>query len=491
MNDRALRRSAAAVLDRLGARIDPGAQLTALSIAERRLVADRPRPRDQRAAARARRADGVADRARRSATCTRCVRTLRDARRGRSSTSRTGFRRSSTSPTTSPCMRDGRMVVRVADREVDTQRADRAHHGRERGRAVAALATAAGGDRARRAAARRRADGLPGVVEDASFVLHAGDVLGIAGLVGAGRTELVRLIFGADRAASGQVLVRGRPVRIRGPRDAMRRGTRAAAGGPPQPGHRPHLLGAQEHHARDDAALPAQPAASRAEPSAGDPRRAPADRASRDQGRQPRASDPVTSRAATSRRWCWRSGSSRTRDVFIFDEPTHGIDVGAKAEIYRLMTGLAAAGQGVIFISSEFPELVGIVQPGARDAGGAAGGRVRGRRDHRERADRPLLCRLSGGGCRLVRRPNQPNACCVALTGLQEKAIDRSTKRLIGIHGRRRSMTKRVFAKPVLLAGVLLLTVAGAAPGPAAPPHPPASRPSPGRSTRRGSARRT
>ena len=46
-------------------------------------------------------------------------------------------------------------------------------------------------------------------------------------------------------------------------------------------------------------------------------------------------------------------------DVFIFDEPTHGIDVGAKEEIYRLMTGLAAAGHGVIFISSEFPELVG------------------------------------------------------------------------------------------------------------------------------------
>jgi ABC-type sugar transport system ATPase subunit len=47
-------------------------------------------------------------------------------------------------------------------------------------------------------------------------------------------------------------------------------------------------------------------------------------------------------------------------DVFIFDEPTHGIDVGAKEEVYRLMTGLAARGKGVIFISSEFPELVGI-----------------------------------------------------------------------------------------------------------------------------------
>src|SRR6185312_15236390 len=65
---------------------------------------------------------------------------------------------------------------------------------------------------------------LPGIVEDASFTLRSGDLLGIAGLVGAGRTELVRLIFGADRATSGRVLVRGRQIRIRGPRDAMRAG---------------------------------------------------------------------------------------------------------------------------------------------------------------------------------------------------------------------------------------------------------------------------
>ena len=71
-----------------------------------------------------------------------------------------------------------------------------------------------------------RVEGLTqaGVVEDASFSLRAGDVLGIAGLVGAGRTELVRMIFGADPSTSGRVLVRGKPVRLRGPRDGMRAG---------------------------------------------------------------------------------------------------------------------------------------------------------------------------------------------------------------------------------------------------------------------------
>ena len=65
---------------------------------------------------------------------------------------------------------------------------------------------------------------LPGVVEHASFSVRAGDILGIAGLVGAGRTELVRLIFGADPHAAGQVFVRGVKRRIRGPRDAMAAG---------------------------------------------------------------------------------------------------------------------------------------------------------------------------------------------------------------------------------------------------------------------------
>src|SRR5581483_9227182 len=60
--------------------------------------------------------------------------------------------------------------------------------------------------------------------EEASFTVRAGDLLGIAGLVGAGRTELARLIFGADRFASGKVIVDGKPVKLRGPRDAMRAG---------------------------------------------------------------------------------------------------------------------------------------------------------------------------------------------------------------------------------------------------------------------------
>ena len=78
-------------------------------------------------------------------------------------------------------------------------------------------------------------------------------------------------------------------------------------------------------------------------------------------------------------------------DVFIFDEPTHGIDVGAKEEIYRLMAELAAAGKGVIFISSEFPELVGICNRVVVMREGRLVGEVEGDDDHRDGAGRALL----------------------------------------------------------------------------------------------------
>ena len=66
-----------------------------------------------------------------------------------------------------------------------------------------------------------------------------------------------------------------------------------------------------------------------------------------------------TSQVATSRRSCWPNGCSPTPDVLILDEPTRGIDVGAKYEIYTIVNDLVAAGKAVIFISSEMPELLG------------------------------------------------------------------------------------------------------------------------------------
>ena len=86
-------------------------------------------------------------------------------------------------------------------------------------------------------------------------------------------------------------------------------------------------------------------------------------------------------------------------EVLIFDEPTHGIDVGAKEEVYRLMVDLAVAGKGVVFISSEFPELVGVCNRVVVMREGRTRGRVRGSRGERVGPRRELL--------RSVRKPSQ------------------------------------------------------------------------------------
>jgi ABC-type sugar transport system ATPase subunit len=201
--------------------------------------------------------------------------------------------------------------------------------------------------------------GRRGVVEDASLVVQAGDVLGIAGLVGAGRTELVRMIFGADRATSGRVLVQGHPVKIRGPRDAMRAGIvllpedRRSQGTVHTFSVRKNITLPTLRHFRLGRSLPM--------PSLARERRASQSLIERLEIKVPDLESPIRNLSGGNQqkvvlaKWL-ESGAN----VLIFDEPTHGIDVGAKEEVYRLMVDLAAAGKGVIFISSEFPELVGI-----------------------------------------------------------------------------------------------------------------------------------
>jgi len=199
---------------------------------------------------------------------------------------------------------------------------------------------------------------VPGIVEDVSFTLHEGEMLGVAGLVGAGRTELMRLIFGADRAAAGEVAVHGKAVRIRNPRDGL------AAGIVLLPEDRKNHGGVLDFSVRKNVTLPSLPKFRLTSPLP-----FPSERRERTATRElvERLKIKVADVEHPAR---YLSGGNQQKvvlakwldsgaDVFIFDEPTQGIDVEGKEEVYELMTGLADRGKGVIFVSSEFTELIG------------------------------------------------------------------------------------------------------------------------------------
>lgn len=189
-----------------------------------------------------------------------------------------------------------------------------------------------------------------------SFHVRSGEVLGLTGLVGAGRTELARLIFGADHAAKGVVHLDGKKLDIRSPLDAIREGIclltedRKAQG---------LVLGLSS---RENFALPNMGHWSKWGFVAHKDER---DRfesyvnslqiklSHQDQLAQ-NLSGGNQQKVLIAR---WLESNS---DVIIFDEPTRGIDVGAKYEIYLLMNELAAAGKAIIMISSELPEVLGM-----------------------------------------------------------------------------------------------------------------------------------
>jgi ribose transport system ATP-binding protein len=197
--------------------------------------------------------------------------------------------------------------------------------------------------------------GASGKVSGVSFSLHAGEIVGIAGLVGAGRTELARVVAGADRADAGRIVVAGAVMRFRGPRDAIARGIgllpedRKAEGlvagltvarniALPH-GRRLARFGVLPRRAETDLAKPiVQELRVKATPT-----------------QQVRLVSGGNQQKVVLGKWL--AGDVR---IFIFDEPTRGVDVGAKVEIYNLMNRLTARGAGILMISSELPELLGM-----------------------------------------------------------------------------------------------------------------------------------
>jgi ribose transport system ATP-binding protein len=192
-------------------------------------------------------------------------------------------------------------------------------------------------------------------VHDASLTVRAGEIVGLAGLVGAGRTELVRAIFGADRVARGAVRVGGEPLKG-GPPSAVRRGV----GLVPEDRKRQGLALVQS--VADNLLLAGLRILF--------PNRwygpATADRATRDVIARLHIGTPSARRLVK-----FLSGGNQQKVVigkwlnahsqmFIFDEPTRGIDVGAKAELFQVMEALVADGAAVLMISSELPEIVAV-----------------------------------------------------------------------------------------------------------------------------------
>ena len=188
-----------------------------------------------------------------------------------------------------------------------------------------------------------------------NFTLRAGEVIGIAGLLGAGRSRLARVLAGAERADQGTVEHAGKAVVFRSPADAIRHGIGLLPEDRKAEGLVAGLTVARNvalPHGRRLAPwgyLPSRREERLAEPVVHDLRiKATATQAVRllSGGNQQKV---VLGK--------WLAGDAK---IFIFDEPTRGVDVGAKVEIYNLMNRLTEGGAGIIMISSELPELLGM-----------------------------------------------------------------------------------------------------------------------------------
>ena len=192
-----------------------------------------------------------------------------------------------------------------------------------------------------------------GVFRDVSFDVKAGEIVGFAGLVGAGRSETMRAIFGADPIDKGTVLKNGSPIEIASPRDAVRHGIAFIPEDRKDQGlvigmsgEENLLLASMDDHCRGGFI---------SWRSARDAARNMAERL-RFRGQLPKAAR--TNSGGNQQKLVIGKWMLSKADVFIFDEPTRGIDVGAKAEIYGLIHELANRGAAIVVVSSELPELV-------------------------------------------------------------------------------------------------------------------------------------
>ncbi|MEA3209735.1 MAG: ribose transport system ATP-binding protein [Chthoniobacter sp.] len=193
-------------------------------------------------------------------------------------------------------------------------------------------------------------------VRDVSFSVHAGEILALTGLIGSGRTETVRLIFGADARERGQIRLDGRLLALRSPQDAIAEGIGLLT-------EDRKLQGlVLSHSVRENFGLPNLTWLSRRGfVQLGRERERFGHYVATLQIKVPhheqraRLLSGGNQQKVVLAKWL-----ARNCEVLIFDEPTRGIDVGAKYEIYLFMNELAAQGKAIIMISSEMPEVLGM-----------------------------------------------------------------------------------------------------------------------------------
>jgi L-arabinose transport system ATP-binding protein len=213
-------------------------------------------------------------------------------------------------------------------------------------------------------------------VRDISFEVHAGEVVVLAGLVGAGRTELARAIIGDLPLTSGKIRVDGQTLQLRSPRDAVRAGLCLA----PEERKAQALL--MKRSVRENISLAVLQRLSRWHVVNRREERQLAERYSRELHiRAPSIEQEVAALSGGNQqktvlaRWL-----ARDSKLLILDEPTRGVDVAAKAEIYAIIDRLASRGIAVLVISSELPEVLGLADRIVVMKGGRVSGTI-------ERAD--------------------------------------------------------------------------------------------------------
>jgi ribose transport system ATP-binding protein len=193
------------------------------------------------------------------------------------------------------------------------------------------------------------------VLQDVSFSLRKGEILGVAGLVGAGRTETARAIFGADPVESGEFYIHGNKVRISGPNQAVKYGIGYLSE------DRKHYGCLLEMDVKTNVGIAAMERFTKGFGWMNDKRMAGVARNVVEElkvktpsiGQKLKNLSGGNQQKVIIGKWL-----TRDCDILIFDEPTRGIDIGAKSEIYKLLESLAASGKSIIMISSELPEVL-------------------------------------------------------------------------------------------------------------------------------------